>query len=302
MTRSPTPDTTPSLSPMWTLSPGASSSRTPSPARSRSPSPGATSSMARSGERAPSPVERATPPPPSSPSRAPSPVEHRSRSPSSKPSSPSRSPSPESSGAFLSPDPPSLVLYDGWKQTLPAADHQWVSKALFRTTKAGKAEFDTTKLDRLWYHPPPPSKGVSSTPRPDRYFASRLLVWMPRRLWSIKLYCPQPTCHNQALISAGTYPRVRQVADLDGYYSMATEYLHCTSCNRRLISWSSAVMRQLDVGHRLQFPALLTHRRACGHPAASERTREQLHPARPEAPGAIRPGVASQDGPISHTL
>ncbi|OWF35733.1 hypothetical protein KP79_PYT26070 [Mizuhopecten yessoensis] len=44
---------------------------------------------------------------------------------------------------------------------------------------------------------------------------------------------------------------------------MAAEYLQCQSCHRKVISWKSRVVQQLDLGHRLQFPILMTHRLAC---------------------------------------
>jgi len=53
---------------------------------------------------------------------------------------------------------------------------------------------------------------------------------------------------------------VRQVLDVDGFYNLASEYLECTSCKGRYISWSDDILRQLDVGHRRLFPAILTYR------------------------------------------
>jgi len=47
------------------------------------------------------------------------------------------------------------------------------------------------------------------------------------------------------------------------YYNMASEYLKCTRCKRRYISWSDAVLSQLSLRRRAKFPAILTYRYAC---------------------------------------
>ena len=86
---------------------------------------------------------------------------------------------------------------------------------------------------------------------------------MPRKLWQVELFCPQPECFKHPLTSAGVYPRVRQVLDIDGYYVLAAEYLECSKCTRKLISWSPSIVKQLDIGHQLQFPVLITHKYAC---------------------------------------
>ncbi|XP_041368050.1 uncharacterized protein LOC121382599 [Gigantopelta aegis] len=88
-------------------------------------------------------------------------------------------------------------------------------------------------------------------------------MWMPKKLLYVELHCPHPACEKKELTSAGIYPRVRQVLDIDGYYSLAAEYLECSRCKRKVISWSDVIIKQLDVGHCLQFPVILTYRYAC---------------------------------------
>ena len=51
--------------------------------------------------------------------------------------------------------------------------------------------------------------------------------------------------------------------DLDGYYSLVTEYLECLKCKRKVISWSQAILNQLDVGYRRQFSIIITYNYAC---------------------------------------
>lgn len=82
-------------------------------------------------------------------------------------------------------------------------------------------------------------------------------------MWSVKVTCTNPGCGQQQLTGAGIYKRVRQVLDIDGYYHLATEYLECGKCHKKYIGWSGAVLQQLALGLRCQFPAILTYRYAC---------------------------------------
>ena len=41
---------------------------------------------------------------------------------------------------------------------------------------------------------------------------------------------------------------------------MATEYLECKVCRKKFASWSQHVLKQLEMGRRSHFPALLTYR------------------------------------------
>lgn len=153
------------------------------------------------------------------------------------------------------------ILPKGWRESLPIADHSWVSDALFKTNaKSGKPELDFTRVVKLWWHPPQAPLICSEVPQPSLYFAQPLLIWMPRKLWRCKFTCK--TCEKE-LTSAGIYRKVRQVLDVDGYYNLATEYLECVSCGIKVAGWDRAIVKQLDIGHRLQFPALLTYKYAC---------------------------------------
>lgn len=141
---------------------------------------------------------------------------------------------------------------------MPKEDHAWVSKELFRTGKHGKAELKSGTLRQLWYYPPQPTLIPSQVPNPDRYFAHPLLVWMPKRMWRVSLYCPE--CKVRELTLAGIHRVVRQVLDLTGFYNLVTEMYRCTSCaERRFLAWSPPIVNQLDIGHRHQFPVLLTY-------------------------------------------
>ncbi|XP_068211933.1 uncharacterized protein [Palaemon carinicauda] len=99
-----------------------------------------------------------------------------------------------------------VVLPEGWKKTLPKADHQWISRALFKVSNRGKPELAWERVNKLWWSPPEPSLIPTQLPRPDSYFATRLLLWMTRKLWKVRLACPNSFCEGHQLTSAGIYP------------------------------------------------------------------------------------------------
>nr|XP_055075103.1 uncharacterized protein LOC129454565 [Misgurnus anguillicaudatus] len=67
-------------------------------------------------------------------------------------------------------------------------------------------------------------------------------------------------CGKHKLTAAGLYRTVRKVLDIDSWYDLATEYLEC---KKKYPAWSEDILGQLDMGHRSQFPALLTYRYSC---------------------------------------
>ena len=86
---------------------------------------------------------------------------------------------------------------------------------------------------------------------------------MPRKLWKVTLYCPHDGCDKEPLTSAGLYHTVPQVLDIDSYYNLASEYLECKACKRKVIRWSPEIVNHLDIGHRAKFPVILTYQYAC---------------------------------------
>ena len=108
-----------------------------------------------------------------------------------------------------------------------------------------------------------------------------------------QLHCPHHECEQHPLTSAGVYPRERQVLDIDYLYILAAEYLECLKCGRKLISWSPAIIKQLDVGHQMQFPVLMTHKYAC-----DIRVGKQLLPTFLQVRRTTRGGVADQMCPV----
>lgn len=145
-----------------------------------------------------------------------------------------------------------------WPQTMPQVDRKWVAEALFRVYAKGKLELKDSL--QLWYSPPPPAVLYHQAPTPDRFFSHRLLVWMPYRLWKLRLYCTNPTCVGHQLCGGGLHRRVRHVLDIDSYYNMITETLICPKCRSSYLSWGHTVLQQLDLAHRSEFRVILTRK------------------------------------------
>lgn len=49
------------------------------------------------------------------------------------------------------------VVYSVWKQVLDPCDLKWISQALFRVNRQGKAEMQFDNIDRMWLYPPKPA-------------------------------------------------------------------------------------------------------------------------------------------------
>ncbi|KAK1893511.1 ATP-dependent protease ATPase subunit HslU [Dissostichus eleginoides] len=58
------------------------------------------------------------------------------------------------------------------------------------------------------------------------------------------------------------HQKIRQVVAVGKMYFVASEYLACRRCKRKVISWSHGLVSQLDIGHRVQFPCILTSKLA----------------------------------------
>ncbi|KAF6715539.1 hypothetical protein FQA47_016413 [Oryzias melastigma] len=144
---------------------------------------------------------------------------------------------------------------------MPQEDHRWVSSTLFRVGASGRLELRDNL--QLWYHPPPPALVYNQAPTPHRFFSHSLLLWMPYRLWKVRLLCTNPTCTQHQLSSGGLHRRVRQVLDIDRYYNLVTETLICTKCRTSYLSWGQQILQQLDLPHRSEFRVILTRRYAC---------------------------------------
>ena len=130
------------------------------------------------------------------------------------------------------------LLLEGWKSTLPKADHQWIGKTFFHLSASNRVEFCTERVTKLWYDPPPPSISTSIRNRVDRYFAHRLFLWMPVNMWQVHLHCIHSDDSDQpcggTLTRTGIHQKTRMVVDLDSYYIIAAEYLRCNKCGKKV--------------------------------------------------------------------
>ncbi|XP_061113448.1 uncharacterized protein LOC133138583 [Conger conger] len=170
---------------------------------------------------------------------------------------------PQPAPVLWVPPPALLHLQTRWNchcsgRRLLQQDQKWVAEAVFRGNSKGKLELKDSL--QLWYHPPPPTVLYHQAPTPDRFFSHRLLVWMPYRLWKLRLQCTSPACAGHQLCGGGLHRRVRQVLDIDNHYNMVTETLICTRCRSSYLSWGHTVLQQLDLAHRSQFRVILTRK------------------------------------------
>ncbi|KAK9963911.1 hypothetical protein ABG768_005130 [Culter alburnus] len=156
-----------------------------------------------------------------------------------------------------------VVLPEAWKRSLPKEQHEWIGRSLFRN-QGGRAVL-TDNL-QMWWYPPQPCLQYHQPPAsPDVFFTWPLCLWMPYRMWSYKLICSSPNCRRsgQRLTACGLYKTVRRVLNFHGWYFLATEYLECQRCHKKLAAWSYTILDQLDMAHRRMFPAILTYRFSC---------------------------------------
>ncbi|CAL8325140.1 unnamed protein product [Gadus morhua 'NCC'] len=139
-------------------------------------------------------------------------------------------------------------LPEGWRTALTGEEQEWIGRALFQQTSGGSLKL-TTDL-KLWWDPPP---------APAELFSATRLGGYLLRVSVVPLGAPA----HKHLTKCGMYKTIRKVLDIDGWYLMATEYLECRRCRRKVAAWSQEVVRQLGEGHRALFPAILTYKLAC---------------------------------------
>ncbi|KAL1274695.1 hypothetical protein QQF64_027509 [Cirrhinus molitorella] len=158
---------------------------------------------------------------------------------------------------------PPAELPGHWKDHLPPFQHEWIRNTLFKANpRTGKPEL-VSQLKLWWYPPQPPLIHTQPPASPDLFFCRPFFLWMPLKMWLFPLVCVRPDCGKHRLTAAGLYRTVRKVLDIDGWYDLATEYLECKCCKKKYPAWSEDILGQLDMGHRSQFPALLTYRYSC---------------------------------------
>ncbi|XP_066555464.1 uncharacterized protein LOC136746705 [Amia ocellicauda] len=79
-------------------------------------------------------------------------------------------------------------LPEGWKQTLPAEQLQWVSRALCTRSRSGKLELTSDLC--LWWFPPQPCPVYRQPPAsPSLHFTRPLFLWMPQCIGHCDSHC-----------------------------------------------------------------------------------------------------------------
>ncbi|KAJ4919490.1 hypothetical protein JOQ06_025908 [Pogonophryne albipinna] len=146
--------------------------------------------------------------------------------------------------AFL-PPPPRELLPVSWRAALTVEQQQWIGRVLFTRDQWGRPSLITDLS--LWWNPP----------------QSRPIYHRPLLCMSA-LTCPQPSCTG-SMVKAGLYRTIRRVLDIDGWYLMATEYLECRRCKKKVGGWSQGLIRQLAPTYSCLFPAVLTYKLSCDH-------------------------------------
>ncbi|XP_070998759.1 uncharacterized protein [Oncorhynchus clarkii lewisi] len=167
--------------------------------------------------------------------------------------------------SFLPPRPASesaeLLLPESWRSSLTKEQQRWIGRTLFTRNSFGRSTLATDLV--TWWTPPQPRPIYNHPPAsPEPFFACQLFLWMPVRIWAYRLACPQSGCRG-TLCEAGLYKTIRRVLDIDRWYLMATEYLECGRCKKKVAAWSRDLVSQLDARHRCQFPAILTYKLSC---------------------------------------
>ncbi|XP_069000216.1 uncharacterized protein [Embiotoca jacksoni] len=110
---------------------------------------------------------------------------------------------------------------------------------------------------------------------------------MPHRIWRLQLACPQTLCTG-SLTKAGLYRTIRRVLDIDGWYLMATEYLECRRCKKKVGGWSQGVVRQLAPTYSCRFPAVLAYKLSCDQRVVGQLRRRSLGNGAARLHGALR--------------
>ena len=145
-------------------------------------------------------------------------------------------------------------LSKGWVATLHECDHSWVGQLLF----VSKGNMAANLVN--WWNPPPVRHNTK--PSLPNYFARRLFLWMPRKMWRMVITCPHCGVDKE-LRSKDVYHHVRRVVDISDMYYLAAEYMDCRACSGIFIAWDQRILEQLPDGVRARFPVVLTYKYAC---------------------------------------
>ena len=90
--------------------------------------------------------------------------------------------------------------------------------------------------DCMWFTPPPvPASMMGSVPNMHAFFTTPVFFWRPVGVMQAKVRCPNKDCPappDSYLIRHGYGKAARQVCSENNYYTLLTERLLCTHCER----------------------------------------------------------------------
>ena len=131
------------------------------------------------------------------------------------------------------------LLPVSWWAVLTVEQQRWIGRVLFSRSSTGRAQL-ISQLNVWWY--PPQARPIYSQPpaSPDPFFACRLFLWMPHRIWGLQLTCPPPS-----LCALGPSQRLGSIGPSGGSWTSTA------GISWPLSTWSAVDARRRSAGgHR----------------------------------------------------
>ncbi|KAK0139748.1 hypothetical protein N1851_023342 [Merluccius polli] len=130
-----------------------------------------------------------------------------------------------------------------WKPALPVLDQQWISKALFQWSKTGQPEL--TSPGGQCGGTPATITGAYRHSANGAYFGHPLFLWMPRKLWRVRLLCPHEDCGRRTDSADCTREYDSGWCQHDLLHGVRVSVLQ--GVQAKVISWTRNIIRQLDI-------------------------------------------------------
>ncbi|KAF6715146.1 hypothetical protein FQA47_007682 [Oryzias melastigma] len=161
----------------------------------------------------------------------------------------------EEASSFQCPTEAAVIL-EGWQKTweqpssvnyqgIPPQDVRWLKEnedyglykaATAHKTKSGEIVRRKLLKDKIEFNPPSvPTYLGGSIPNMFSFFTAPVFFWQPVGILHAKIRCPNTNCPappNTFLIRKGYSSSARQVCGLKSFYTLLSERLLCTYCER----------------------------------------------------------------------
>ncbi|KAK1798042.1 hypothetical protein P4O66_000541 [Electrophorus voltai] len=141
---------------------------------------------------------------------------------------------------------PIFIMHVLFKVLLPEGSrkqHQWLSQVLFTREQSVRLALTKSLSMVVAFRTP---AGLRAT-------------------WPFKLLC-SPNCSGHKLMVCGLYKTIRRVLDFSSWYFVATKYLECRRCKKKVVGWLQDVLDHLHPVDKEKFPAVMIYRHLCvGH-------------------------------------